>query len=219
MATEITADPGWSFPVVPSQNLATGDVSFTFDGPVTTNTIEVRLYGLRDGDVSRGYFAELDTYAPYDGVARALTQTLAAVNDRVYAVEVYDVTAARSLLSCYFLPRWQVAGRIAIPGRCYFVSGYRDGEHVRPYDFPMRVSKRVSATHLAGHTWGRWINGNGLFTVRHGKTAVMPHFDPTEVPMRRGITGARRWGGIGGFLYTPSFPQLDRKRTTWPFAR
>lgn len=28
----------------------------------------------------------------------------------------------------------------------------------------------------------------------------------------------RQWNGIGGIGYLPSFPQLDRKNTTWPHA-
>ena len=33
-----------------------------------------------------------------------------------------------------------------------------------------------------------------------------------------GIQGNRRWAGLGGLVYIPSFPQLSRNETTWPHA-
>lgn len=37
-------------------------------------------------------------------------------------------------------------------------------------------------------------------------------------PLILEVDGERQWNGIGGFIYIPSFPQLERKETSWPHA-
>lgn len=37
-----------------------------------------------------------------------------------------------------------------------------------------------------------------------------------EAATTQSVPGYRIWGGIGGFLYVPSFPQLSKRETTYP---
>lgn len=111
MAT-VVATEGWSFPILPSHDASTGVVTYTFDGPVTPNTIEARLYGLRNGDKTQGYFADSDQYAPYSGDPTAVTQVFTQTADTLYSVVIYDITLQKEVLSYLVYPAWQVIDRV-----------------------------------------------------------------------------------------------------------
>lgn len=50
------------------------------------------------------------------------------------------------------------------------------------------------------------------------RTVQVVKFTPPMDELRVASVFNRQWNGIGGIGYVPSFPQLDRKNTTWPHA-
>lgn len=230
-----TGQPGWSFTTQPVKDPGSGQVTFAFQGPATSHTIEARLYGLKGGDTSKGYFADFDTYSPYDGAVTAATEVFTQANDAIYAVIVYDVTAGREVLAYRAFDNWFVSDRTAKTS---------ESGTARPLQNPMTITGSTVLSIEAKHVWGdddrlyipdtttddapsnveraRMRYGRERRKIRAYVAFVGGAYPDVSLPHRvisKGYLVNRRWGGIGGFQYIPSFPQLNRFNTTWPLAK
>jgi hypothetical protein len=70
------------------------------------------------------------------------------------------------------------------------------------------------------------------YTWNHHFSTIQDHwsiFDPYQQTVTFNFIGellpiltldnvSQRWAGLGGLVYIPSFPQLNRNATTWPHA-
>jgi hypothetical protein len=65
------------------------------------------------------------------------------------------------------------------------------------------------------HTWAMTLGPSQPF-ANQNRVLKVTRVNPTVLIKR--IDGFRTWNGFGGLVFIPSFPQLNRRKTTWPHA-
>lgn len=230
-----TGDSGWSFTVTPSADA--GVVTYTYAGPDSSHTFDARVFGQRpDGSA---YFAGGDLHVGnVAATPQDEAQDLSSSSDTLYRVVIYDLTTSHTVLEYDVVAGWAlVATPYTAPVKWPQADSAQrwDGWDVFGQVGLSVSTKQVVIPHdpeTALRHWGGIEDGSGDYLPGTIGAFVHQRSAPVTIVQEALVSAAteleaqslhlhvtRHWAGIGGFLYVPSFPQLTRHETTWPFAR